>query len=87
MLKKNFMGACHRYRRFARHRPRHCPGLCIERRKRRDRVFLTHRTQGQQVLNELKAFGVDAEEHATDVKDFSAIQQLFADFIPAARTR
>ena len=44
-------------------------------------VYLDHRAQGQQVLNELKAFGVDAEEHATDVKDFSAIQQLFADFI------
>ena len=44
-------------------------------------VYLDHRTQGQQVLTELKAFGRDAEEHATDVKDFSAIQQLFADFI------
>ena len=44
-------------------------------------VYLDHRTQGQQVLTELKAFGEDAEEHATDVKDFSAIQQLFADFI------
>jgi len=44
-------------------------------------VYLDHRAQGQQVLNELKALGVEAEEHATDVKDFSAIQQLFADFI------
>jgi len=44
-------------------------------------VYLDHRTQGQQVLNELKALGVEAEEHATDVKNFSAIQELLADFI------
>ncbi|HUH96493.1 MAG TPA: 3-oxoacyl-[acyl-carrier-protein] reductase [Anaerolineales bacterium] len=44
-------------------------------------VYLDHRLQGQQVLNELKALGVEAEEHATDVKDFSAIQQLFADIL------
>src|ERR1700690_424992 len=44
-------------------------------------VYLDHRAQGQQVLNELKALEVEAEEHATDVKDFSAIQELFADFI------
>jgi 3-oxoacyl-(acyl-carrier-protein) reductase len=44
-------------------------------------VYLDHRAQGQQVFNELKALGVEAEEHATDVKDFSAIQELFADFI------
>lgn len=44
-------------------------------------VYLDHRVQAQQVLNELKALEVEAEEHATDVKDFSAIQKLFADFI------
>jgi 3-oxoacyl-(acyl-carrier-protein) reductase len=44
-------------------------------------VYLDHRVQGQQVLKELKALGVEAEEHATDVKDFSAIQQLFVDII------
>jgi 3-oxoacyl-(acyl-carrier-protein) reductase len=44
-------------------------------------IYLDHRVQAQQVLNELKALGVEAEEHATDVKNFSAIQQLFADFI------
>lgn len=44
-------------------------------------VYLDHRVQGQQVLKELQGLGVEAEEHATDVKDFSVIQQLFADFI------
>ena len=44
-------------------------------------VYLDHRVQAQQVLNELNALGVEAEEHATDVKNFSAIQELFADFI------
>ena len=44
-------------------------------------VYLDHRVQAQQVLNELKALGVEAEEHATDVKNFSAINELFADFI------
>ena len=44
-------------------------------------VYLDHRVQGQQVLKELKALGVEAEEHATDVKDFSAIQQLFVDIL------
>jgi 3-oxoacyl-(acyl-carrier-protein) reductase len=44
-------------------------------------VYLDHRAQGQQVLNELKALGVDAEEHATNVRDFAAIQQLFADIL------
>ena len=44
-------------------------------------IYLDHRAQGQQVLNELQALGVEAEEHATDVKNFSAIQELFADFI------
>ena len=44
-------------------------------------IYLDHRAQGQQVLNELKALGVEAEEHATDVKKFAAIQDLFADII------
>jgi 3-oxoacyl-(acyl-carrier-protein) reductase len=44
-------------------------------------VYLDHRTQGQQVLKELTALGVGAEEHALNVGDFSAIQELFADFI------
>jgi 3-oxoacyl-(acyl-carrier-protein) reductase len=44
-------------------------------------VYLDHHVQGQQVLNELKALGVEAEEHATDVKNFAAIQELFADII------
>ena len=43
-------------------------------------VYLDHRVQAQQVLNELKALGVEAEEHTTDVKNFSAINELFADF-------
>ena len=44
-------------------------------------VYLDNRTQGRQVLSELKALGVEGEEHATDVSDFSAIQELFATFI------
>ena len=44
-------------------------------------VYLDKRAEGLQVLNELKALGVEAEEHATDVKKFAAIQDLFADII------
>jgi len=44
-------------------------------------IYLDPRAQGQQVLNELKALGVEAEEHDIDVKDFPAIQELFADLI------
>ena len=44
-------------------------------------VYLDHRVQAQQVLDELKALGVEAEEYATDVKNFSAINALFADLI------
>ena len=33
-------------------------------------VYLDHRVQAQQVLNELKALEVEAEEHATDVRIF-----------------
>jgi 3-oxoacyl-(acyl-carrier-protein) reductase len=44
-------------------------------------IYLDHRAQGQQVLNELKALGVEAEEHATNVRDFAAINELIAGFI------
>ncbi len=44
-------------------------------------IYLGPRAEGERVLNELKALGVEAEEHETDVKDFAAIQELCADLI------
>ncbi|HXF84744.1 MAG TPA: 3-oxoacyl-[acyl-carrier-protein] reductase [Anaerolineales bacterium] len=47
-------------------------------------IYLNHHVEGAQVVRELRALGVEAEEHATDVSNFSAVQEMFTTFI---RTR
>ena len=44
-------------------------------------VYLVHHEQAEDVVREIRSYGVQGEKHATDVADHAAIQKTLGDFI------